>query len=99
MSSLQEQLAALQSQPEKAQQDSSIATQLRGLVAKVTGGDAESITTESSLVDDLHVSSLDFIEIAVRCEQQFGVKTEEEAYRAMRTFGDLLDYCTPELTD
>ncbi len=89
MASLQEQLAGLQQQTtvKPTQVDD-----LRRLIAQITGVDAESISGDSLLADDLGIDSISLIELAVRCEQTFRVKSDAEAYLSMRTFSDLERY-------
>lgn len=95
MTSLQEQLAALRADTAAASTsaEATTATKLRTLMAAITGVTTEDIADNSLLIDDLGFQSLDLIELAVRCEQTFGVKTDAEAYLAMRTFADVLRFC------
>ena len=62
-------------------------------MASIAGVTTEDIADNSLLIDDLGFQSLDLIELAVRCEQTFGVKTNAEAYLTMRTFTDVLRFC------
>ncbi|MDO4631779.1 MAG: acyl carrier protein [Corynebacterium sp.] len=99
MASLQEQLAALNATATPTTPvEVTVATKLRELLAKLTGVPGENITDAALLVDDLGLQSLDLIELAVRCEQAFGVKTDAEVYRAMRTVADVLHYCEQSAT-
>ena len=94
MTSLQEQLAALHTDTAAASTsaEATTATKLRTLMASIAGVTTEDIA-DSLLIDDLGFQSLDLIELAVRCEQTFGVKTNAEAYLTMRTFADVLRFC------
>lgn len=95
MTSLQEQLAALHTDTAATSTtaEATTATKLRTLMAPITGVTTEDIADNSLLIDDLGFQSLDLIELAVRCEQTFGVKTDAKAYLAMRTFADVLRFC------
>lgn len=95
MTSLQEQLAALRTDTAAASTsaEATTATKLRTLMAAITGVTTEDIADNSLLIDDLGFQSLDLIELAVRCEQTFGVKTDAEGLFAMRTFADVLRFC------
>lgn len=95
MTSLQEQLAALHTNTAAASTsaEATTATKLRTLMASIAGVTTEDIADNSLLIDDLGFQSLDLIQLAVRCEQTFGVKTNAEAYLAMRTFADVLRFC------
>lgn len=45
---------------------------------------------------DSGLSSLDMIELAIRIEEQFGVRVTEQVYEAHITVGDLADYLAEE---
>ncbi|WP_342318155.1 acyl carrier protein [Corynebacterium mayonis] len=55
--------------------DRSVMGRLVALLSELTGSAPESITAERTL-DDVGVSSLDRIELAVRAEDEFGVRAE-----------------------
>ena len=45
---------------------------------------------------DSGLSSLDMIELAIRIEEQFGVRVTEQVYAAHTTAGELADYLAEE---
>lgn len=49
------------------------------------------IQLETRVVDDLDLDSIDAIELAVRMEAVTGRRFEPEAFREMRTIGDVVD--------
>jgi len=53
--------------------------------------EAQSITPQARLVEDLDLDSIDGVSIAVRVEAQFGVVLSDEEIAAMTTVGDVLD--------
>lgn len=61
---------------------------LESLVAEVCGVEV----TPSTRLDDAGVASLDRIELAVRIEEQFGVRIDERVYDEHPTVGELADY-------
>ncbi len=54
--------------------DDTILEEVKKAIAHTTGIDEETIGPDSSLVDDLDVLSLDFLDINFRLEQVFGIK-------------------------
>ena len=59
--------------------------------------DAEEITADSELIDDLEVSSMDVLFLVSSMEEEFQVKIPETAIRKMFTIGDVAEIIT-ELT-
>ena len=55
--------------------------------------DPEEITAETNFYDDLSADSLDMVELALACEEEFGFEIEdnEENWNIM-TVGELVDY-------
>ena len=54
--------------------DERIMQEVIDAIAHTTGVEKDTITSDSSLVDDLEVLSLDFLDVNFRLEQVFGVK-------------------------
>ena len=54
--------------------DDTILEEVKKAIAHTTGIDKETIEPDSSLVDDLGVLSLDFLDVNFRLEQVFGIK-------------------------
>ncbi len=50
------------------------------------------IKPEALLKEDLEIESLDFVDIAVIIEKDFGFKVKNEDMVNVRTLGDLYDY-------
>ncbi|WP_019193168.1 acyl carrier protein [Corynebacterium timonense] len=68
--------------------DTSVAGRLAELIGRFT--DAE--VTPDATLDELGVSSLDRIELAVRAEEEFGVRADESAYTPGTTVGELVEW-------
>lgn len=95
MSSLQEQLAKLQSADADTTQEKEDSTfgRVRELLVKVTGADPESIGPSSSLREDLAVTSLDVVELAVRTESTFGIHVDQASgFQQFTTVQDIVDF-------
>lgn len=54
--------------------------------------DAEDITMESLLVDDLGADSLDAIDIVMSVEDTFKVEVPDEIIEKIETVGDIVNY-------
>jgi acyl carrier protein len=69
------------------------------VIAKVNGFlveefelDEERLAPEANLRDDLEIESLDFVDIAVEIEKEFGFKIKGEDMVNVKTLGDLYNY-------
>lgn len=51
--------------------------------------DAQEITEESELIEDLGVSSMDVLFLVSNLEEEFGIKISERHIRQMATIGDV----------
>ena len=52
----------------------------------------ENIFGEASLKDDMGIDSLDFVDIVVIVERNFGFKIKPEEMVSVKTLNDFLDY-------
>lgn len=62
--------------------------ELAQLIADVTGAEVDS----STLLSDASISSLDRIQLAIRIEEEFGVRVDESVYEQYPTVGELAEY-------
>jgi acyl carrier protein len=63
---------------------------LRALVADTLGVDADDLSLDISLVDDLAADSLDLAELVVRVESELGITIADRAVERIRTYGELV---------
>ena len=63
---------------------------VRRVVAEQLGVNADELTADVLLTDDLAVDSLDFVELALALEGELAVAIPEAMLDAVRTFGDLV---------
>jgi len=63
---------------------------LRALVADTLGVDADDLSLDVSLVDDLAADSLDLAELLVRVESELGIAIADRAVERIRTYGELV---------
>ena len=64
---------------------------VRRLVAENLGVDAEELSLDVSLVDDLAADSLDVLEVGLTLEADLGLSIPERALSRVRTYGDLVE--------
>lgn len=53
--------------------------------------EAEEITEDSDLMEDLGVSSMEIMTMIANIEEEFQIKVTEKAIRSMQTIGDAVD--------
>ena len=54
--------------------------------------DKELLTPEASLKSDLEIDSLDFVDIVVLIDREFGFKPKAEELKTVKTLQDFYDY-------
>lgn len=62
------------------------------IIAEQMGVEPESITEETSLVDDLKADSIDAAEMIINIESELDVRIADEAIMNVRTVGDIMNY-------
>ncbi len=66
---------------------------LKEIIAQQFDYDSESITMETTFVEDLNADSLDLVDLAMALEDQFGIgEMESEEINRIKTVGDLFQY-------
>ena len=53
---------------------------------------ADSITLETTLSDDLEADSLDAVEVIMAIEDEFGIEIPDEEAQNFKTFGDICKF-------
>ena len=54
--------------------------------------DEDSITMQTSFIDDLEADSLDLIELVMAIEEEFGLSIEDQDVGDIKTVGDVVNY-------
>ncbi|MBO4360610.1 MAG: acyl carrier protein [Eubacteriaceae bacterium] len=54
--------------------------------------DPETITMESSLIDDLQADSLDVMDMIMQFEEEFDIEVDEDSLDEIKTVGDIVNY-------
>ncbi len=65
---------------------------VRNALAEQFEVDAESITPETSLIDDLGADSLDVVELIMSLEDLFGITISDEDAAQLHTVSRIVDY-------
>ena len=65
---------------------------VRNALAEQFEVDAESITMETSLIDDLGADSLDVVELIMSLEDLFGIAISDEDAAQLHTVSRIVDY-------
>jgi acyl carrier protein len=65
---------------------------VRNALAEQFEIDAESITPETSLIDDLGADSLDVVELIMSLEDLFGITISDEDAAQLHTVSRIVDY-------
>jgi acyl carrier protein len=68
-----------------------IEPEIRHLVSDRLGVGSEELAPHVSLPDDLAADSLDLLELALACEQRWGVSIPGEQLDAVRTYGEFVE--------
>ncbi len=54
--------------------------------------EADKITEETSLIDDLGADSLDLVDLVMSFEDEFGVEMPDEDIESIKTVGDVVKF-------
>lgn len=65
---------------------------LKEILAEQLDVDADSITKDSMLIEDLGADSLDAIDIVMSVEDEFKIEVHDEIIEKIETVGDMLNY-------
>ena len=65
---------------------------VRDIIVETLGCDAEEVTPEASLSDDLGADSMAAVELVMALEEATGLSIAEEDAANLKTVGDILTY-------
>ena len=65
---------------------------VKKIVAETLNVNADQITLETHLIDDLGADSLDAVELIMAIEDEFGIEIDDEHAQNTRKIGDLVAY-------
>ena len=64
---------------------------IQAIIAEVLNIDADSITADTTFVDDLGADSLDIFQIIMGIEEEYDIELENEAVEQIQTVGDAIE--------
>lgn len=65
---------------------------ITAILAEQLDADAESMTNDTKIADDLGADSLDLVDLLMSIEDEFGVEIPDEEVESLTTIGDVCDY-------
>lgn len=65
---------------------------IKRMIVDQLGVDEETITEDSSFVDDLNADSLDMVELVMAMEQEFDIEIPDDVAEKVVTVKDAVDY-------
>lgn len=70
---------------------------LKEIIVEELGVDAEEVTLEANLTDDLGADSLDAVELVMAIEDAFELKVSDEVAQNFQTVQQIVDFITGEM--
>lgn len=70
--------------------------QIRDVIVDTISCEAEDVTMEASLTDDLGADSLDAVELNMAIEEAFGITIPDDILKDLTTVGDIVNYLIPK---
>lgn len=64
---------------------------IKAIIAEVLNIDADSITADTTFVDDLGSDSLDIFQIIMGIEEEYDIELENESVEQIQTVGDAVE--------
>ena len=65
---------------------------VRDMIVETLSCDAQAVTMEARLTEDLEADSLAAVELSMALEEEFGLTQEDGAMEQMKTVGDVVRY-------
>lgn len=65
---------------------------IKNVIAEQMGIEADSITMETTFIDDLGADSLDIVELIMALEEEFDLEIPEEEAEKISSVGDVVEY-------
>ena len=64
---------------------------IKAIIAQVLNIDADSITEDTTFVDDLGADSLDIFQIIMGIEEEYDIELDNESVEQIQTVGDAVE--------
>ncbi len=65
---------------------------IKEILAVQLDADAESMTMETNILDDLGADSLDVVEMLMSIDDEFGIEIPDDQIEGLKTIGDVVEY-------
>lgn len=65
---------------------------VRDIIVETLGCEADDVTMEANLTEDLEADSLDAVELNIALEEELGISIADEDRPNMKTVGDIVRY-------
>ena len=65
--------------------------EIKAIIAEVLNIDADSITEDTTFVDDLGADSLDIFQIIMGIEEEYDIELDNESVEQIQTVGDAVE--------
>ena len=65
---------------------------VRDVIVDTLGCEAEAVTMEATLTEDLGLDSIDAVELNIALEDALGTAISDESLKEMKTVGDIVSY-------
>ncbi|MBU5626671.1 acyl carrier protein [Oscillibacter sp. MSJ-2] len=66
--------------------------EVRGVIVDTLACDAEQVTLDATLMEDLSADSLSIVELTMALEEKSGITIDDEATAKLKTVGDIVQY-------
>lgn len=76
-----------------------LSDELKLIICTNLGCEAEAISEDTKLVNDLGADSLDIVEISIEVEDQYGIEINELDAEPLSTFGELVELVQRKLAE
>ena len=65
---------------------------IKEIIVEQLGVNADQVTREAKLIEDLGADSLDAVELVMAIEEEFGIEVPDEKAEKLQVVGDIIDY-------
>lgn len=72
--------------------DTKMFEEVKEIMIDTLNCDADKVTMEANIFDDLGADSLDAVELNLALEEKLGISIDEEAMANMKTVADIVNY-------
>ncbi len=65
---------------------------IKDIIVEQLGVNADQVTREAKMIEDLGADSLDAVELVMAIEEEFGIEVPDEQAEKLSAVGDIIDY-------